>query len=156
MGSISVSGTVSAALILALVALTMTPAAAVTPAPFSIITVDVTGLRNVKGNVLICLTANAKAFPDCSKDGNATRVKIAAAKTVSIPLAVNHAGPFAISVIHDENANGKMDMTLFLPKEGFGFSRNPKIGMGPPKFANAAFAVAAGETKVSVAIKYIL
>ena len=29
---------------------------------------SITGMRNLNGNVLICLTPNAKAFPNCAKD----------------------------------------------------------------------------------------
>ena len=37
------------------------------------------------------------------------------------------------SLLHDENENSKLDTMLKIPKEGFGFSRNPAIRMGPPK-----------------------
>jgi len=49
-----------------------------------------------------------------------------------------------------------MDLALFLPKEGFGFSRNPKIGMGPPKFKSAQFSVGADDVSYAVKMKYIL
>ena len=50
-------------------------------------------------------------------------------------------GEYAISLLHDENGNGKADTVLFLPKEGFGFSRDAKARFGPPKFSAAAFTV---------------
>ena len=52
------------------------------------------------------------------------------------------AGTYAIAVVHDENGNNKLDKAIFLPKEGFGFSRNPTITVGPPSFKSASFAVA--------------
>lgn len=65
-------------------------------------------------------------------------------------------GTYAISLIHDENSNGRMDMRLFIPREGFGFSRNPAIGMGPPRFASAAFSVGAAPASQPVRVRYML
>ena len=43
-------------------------APAVTPQQLTEVSVVVTGLRNAKGQVLACLTAQPKGFPDCRKD----------------------------------------------------------------------------------------
>lgn len=80
-------------------------------------------------------------------------VKASSAAHFTIAAPAN--GTYAIALVHDENGNNKMDMALFLPKEGFGFSRNPAIGMGAPKFASASFAVS-GETAQSIKMKYML
>lgn len=116
----------------------------------------ITGLRSDKGNVLVCLSANPKHFPDCSKDANARKLKISAAHADSIEIADVKPGTYAVALIHDENANGKMDMRLFLPREGFGFSRNPKIGMGAPRFKSAQFTVGADDAHYAVRMNYIL
>lgn len=111
--------------------------------------------RNARGMIRICLTANARHFPDCSGDS--------AARTLSIPASQHSArftglapGTYAVSLIHDENGNGRMDMALMMPREGFGFSRNPRIGMGPPRFAAAAFAVGSVPVQQQVRIRYML
>lgn len=116
--------------------------------------VSVSGLRNKKGNVLVCLTANSKAFPDCSKDPNAQKRSVKATAAGSISFADIAAGTYALSLIHDENGNGKLDTSLAIPSEGFGFSRNPKITFGPPKFKSAAFAIS-GAASQSVKMKYM-
>ena len=38
---------------------------------------------------------------------------------------------------------------------GFGMSRNPKVGMGPPSFKSAAFAVGADGVKLPITMKYM-
>ncbi len=124
-------------------------------APGPEIEVSLSGLRNAKGQVLVCLTANPKAFPDCSKDKGAVRMAVKAANAAKFTVTAPANGTYAISLVHDENSNNKMDMTLFLPKEGFGFSRNPAIGMGPPKFKSASFAVE-GNTTQAIKMKYML
>lgn len=120
------------------------------------VTLSVSNLRSAKGDVLVCLTQNAKFFPDCGKDKAARKLKISAAKAGSIAFDNVTPGTYAIALIHDENANGKMDLALFLPKEGFGFSRNPAIGVGPPKFKSAQFQFDGTPMNFPVKMKYII
>lgn len=120
------------------------------------IDVSVSNLRSTKGDVLVCLSANPKYFPDCTKDKKARKIKVAAANAGNVKINGVKPGTYAIALVHDENANGKMDLRLFLPREGFGFSRNPKIGMGPPKFKSAQFTVGENNANYAVKMKYIL
>jgi uncharacterized protein (DUF2141 family) len=152
MGYTSVFGTGFVALISVLAISPMTSSATVN----SSLDVSITGKRSAKGNMLVCLTANPKAFPDCSKDPNAQNAKVMASGSAIVHFDGIAPGAYAISMIHDENGNGKMDMRVFLPKEGFGFSRNPAITFGPPKFGAASFKVSAGANSQSVKIKYML
>ncbi len=51
-------------------------------------------------------------------------------------------GTYAISVIHDENNNGKLDFNLLgIPSEGVAASNNASAFIGPPSFDNAKFYV---------------
>lgn len=117
--------------------------------------VSITGLRNTKGQVLVCLTTNPKAFPDCSRDKASVRMAVKAPDAGDFMVHTPATGTYAIAVVHDENGNNKMDVALFLPKEGFGFSRNPAITVGPPKFRSASFAVT-GDMRQSIRMKYML
>lgn len=126
------------------------------PAATASINITVSGLRSQKGDVLVCLSANPKYFPDCRKDTKARKMKVSAANAGEIEIEAVPQGTYAIALVHDENANGKMDLRLFLPREGFGFSRNPKIGMGPPKFKSAQFVMGPGNVSHAVKMKYIL
>ncbi|MEO9469661.1 DUF2141 domain-containing protein [Parasphingorhabdus sp.] len=129
---------------------------AVAPAVAATLGIAVSGLRSQKGDVLVCLSSNPKYFPDCRKDKDARKIKVAAADAATFQISDVVPGTYAVALIHDENANGKMDMRLFLPREGFGFSRNPKIGMGPPKFKSAQFEVGVTDANYAVKMKYIL
>lgn len=110
------------------------------------VTITFANLRNERGVVRLCLTGNRRHFPDCSGDANARTMTVPASAT-TVQFANVAPGTYAVSMIHDENANGRMDMRLFVPREGFGFSRNPAVRMGPPSFGSAAFAV--GDTPVT-------
>ncbi len=117
---------------------------------------NVSGLRNMKGQLMVCMTANPKAFPDCSKDSNAIKRLVPANNAADIRFSGIAPGTYAVAIVHDENHNNKMDVSLFIPKEGFAFSRNPAIGMGPPKFRSAAFLVAGADERFAIKMKYML
>ncbi|MFC4291406.1 DUF2141 domain-containing protein [Sphingorhabdus arenilitoris] len=119
------------------------------------VTVSVTNLRNQKGQLMVCLTKNPKAFPDCSKDASALKKLVPAGSASNIVFSGVEAGTYAVAIVHDENNNNKMDLRIFIPREGFAFSRNPKIGMGPPKFKSASFAVGSANVTQSVKMKYM-
>lgn len=115
-------------------------------------------MRNTRGTLLVCVTHNAAAFPDCSRDAGATRLRVATADVQgALTVQLARAGTYAVAIVHDENGNGRLDTLMMMPREGFGFSRNPAIRMGPPRFADASFAVAA-ETAASqrVRVRYML
>ena len=105
------------------------------------VVVTVVDLRSAQGSVLACLTASESTFPDCGEDRLAQRRMVRANSRVTIVFNDVPPGEYAISLLHDENGNGKADKTLFLPNEGFGFSRDAKARFGPPRFSAAAFKV---------------
>ena len=136
---------------MALLPLLLTAAAPPPPT----VEVSVTGLRSEKGQILVCLTTNRKAFPDCSKDAGSVRMAVKAADAGNFAVHAPAAGTYAIVLVHDENGNNKLDKAIFLPREGFGFSRNPTITVGPPSFKSASFTVA-GDMRQSIRMKYML
>ena len=48
-------------------------------------------------------------------------------------------GTYAVAAFHDANGNGKLDTMMGIPKEGFAFSRNPKMQPRAPHFNEASF-----------------
>ena len=140
-------------LVLALVSLVVVGAA---PPPTGEVTVSLTGLRSTKGLVQVCLTRDERAFPDCRKDADSRRLTVAAVDAGTIRFGALPAGRYAVALLHDENANGRADMTLMLPREGFGFSRDAAVSFGPPRFGKAAFAVGEVEVSVPIRMRYLL
>jgi uncharacterized protein (DUF2141 family) len=120
------------------------------------VSVTVSDLRSAKGQVLACLTTRADAFPDCEKDPFARKLTVPAASEVHLDFGAVPAGRYAISLIHDENANGKLDTRLMIPREGYGFSLDAPVRMGPPRFDRAAFAVAGETIHLAIHMRYLL
>ncbi|WP_395329776.1 DUF2141 domain-containing protein [Novosphingobium sp. BL-8H] len=119
-------------------------------------TATVTGLRSQKGNVLACLTANPRAFPDCKDDPQARKLTVPAAGLSRLDFGAMPEGRYAISLIHDENGNGRLDTALAIPREGFGFSRDAPVRFGPPSFDKAAFVVGADPVRLEIRMRYLL
>jgi uncharacterized protein (DUF2141 family) len=118
--------------------------------------VRIDNLRNGKGVVHLCLTANPAHFPDCATDPRAKKASVAPGAAGKVMLSGVSPGGYALSVFHDENANTKFDTFLKVPKEGFGFSRNPTIRFGAPKFSQVRFEVGAGIARQTVRMQYLL
>lgn len=119
--------------------------------PGADVTVRVEGLRSERGQILACLTANLHDFPDCRRDPAARKLVVPARDAAVIDFGTIASGRYAIALLHDENGNGRADMAVMIPREGFGFSRNAPARFGPPSFDRAAFAI--GDTPVSQTIR---
>ncbi len=102
--------------------------------------VTVAGIRNDRGKVEMCVFDTDEGFPDCSGlSGVVAQSAPAAAGVMRFDLDVPP-GAHAVSVLHDENGNGRMDTNFFgIPTEGGGVSNNPKPRMGPPRYSEAVF-----------------
>ncbi len=123
--------------------------------PVARLELDVSKLRSSRGFVRICLTADPDNFPKCVDDARALRRSVPAGQT-QLRFDALPVGGYAAAVIHDENGNRKLDTALGIPREGFGFSRNPAIGFGPPRFSAARFAIDADGTREDVRMRYLL
>ena len=108
------------------------------------LTVRVTGARNTKGKIWVTVFQDAQGFPeDPSKAVRQQSVDIDP-NTMSAQVTFKDLpqGTFAVSVLHDENGNGKMDKNFVgMPKEGYGASNNPKKKKRAPTFDEAKFSL---------------
>ena len=126
------------------------------PAPDSVkLEISLTGLLSSNGQVLLCVWHSPKRFPGGKCEGEGQRFVLPAAPTVAleVPLAP---GDYAVSLLHDENGNGKLDKNMLgIPKEGVGFSQNPTLAFSAPSYAATRFDVA-GDTSETIRMKYFL
>lgn len=104
--------------------------------------------------IQLCVTADPAHFPDCSKADALKRTVPASARTVRLEGLAP--GSYAVSLFHDENQNGRLDTLFGIPREGFGFSRNPVVRFGPPRFDAARFEMTAPTTEQAIRLRYLL
>lgn len=131
--------------------------AGATPPKAGEVAITVTDLRSARGVVRACMTTRPEIFPRCRKDPASYRAVVPAAQQVELVFSDVEPGRYAIALLHDENGNGKADRVLgMMPKEGFGFSRDAKVQMGPPRFEDAAFDYAGDAAVLTIRMRYML
>jgi len=114
------------------------------------VTVTVTNIPGVKGDLLVGLYDSAKAFTDDPMP-QSPKVTLESDGDVTARIPNVKPGTYAISVIQDLNQNGKLDKSfLGMPKEPLAFSMIEEIPRGKPKFEDCAFEV--GDEDVAMTI----
>ena len=136
-------------------ALSLLLAAAVAPAPAGELDVRIDGVRSDRGVLHLCLTREPAHFPDCGKDPRALKRSIESVGR-TVRFTGLEPGGYALSIFHDENSNGRLDTLLGIPREGFGFSRNPVVRFGPPRFDQVRLNLTAGISRQTVRMQYML
>lgn len=120
---------------------------------FKQLSIEITQLRNNKGHVLVSIFDKADGFPG-NPNKAVRKEKIAIKEGVaSINIDDLPAGDYAIAILHDENDNLRMDKSLGIPKEGYGFSNNARGIMGPPPFTKARFRLE-GSKRIEIKARY--
>jgi uncharacterized protein (DUF2141 family) len=122
----------------------------------NVIHVEISGLRSAKGQMLCALYASAEAFPKKADQAVSRLTAKIAERQATCDFTGIAPGTYAVSVVHDENANGKLDTNFVgMPREGVGASNDAKGHMGPPKFAAASFAYRGGRLELKIHVNYL-
>lgn len=119
--------------------------------------VVVDNIRNANGFLIVALYSQGtqQAFP-AQPDKALKKIQVPAKEgkqTVHFDNVDD--GKFAVTIVHDENGNGTMDHNFIgLPREGFGFSNNPKVRFSLPSFDAASFAISGSPQQISISMTY--
>lgn len=117
------------------------------------LTVSVSGLHSTRGQLVACLWKDKSGFPSCEKSKTALRKTLrVTGSSMVVSFAGLAPGDYAVTIHHDENADGKMQRMLgMMPREGVGVSNNPG---GMPRYAKSLTTVD-GQTAISVTMRYL-
>lgn len=108
------------------------------------LTVNISGLNSSDGNLLVGIYNKKKSF--LKKPIKSTIIKIENKKALVLFRNLPK-GIYAVSFVHDENDNKKMDTNFIgIPKEDYGCSNNATGFMGPPKYKDAKFVLEEDKT----------
>ena len=108
------------------------------------LTINISGLNSNKGNLLVGLYNEKESFLKKQFKGDVVKIKDKKSIVIFKDLPK---GEYAVSFVHDENDNKKMDTNMFkIPKEDYGCSNNARGFMGPPKYDDAKFQLTANKT----------
>ncbi|MEQ3676106.1 MAG: DUF2141 domain-containing protein [Dokdonia sp.] len=107
------------------------------------LTVTIENLKNTNGTLIFSLYNSEGSLPD-EKFKRYYKIKNTEIENRNAKVVFNNLpeGSYAVTVLHDENNNGKIDkkFMLPLPKEGVGFSNYIDFGLSNrPNFKDASF-----------------
>lgn len=121
-----------------------------------ILDVQIKNIRNTKGQLCIAIFADQNGFKAekpiwemkyCKKELTTGELRI------RIPIKE---GKYGLSVLDDENENGKMNYGILgIPREGFGFSNYVHKGIKVPCFTDFSFGIKKEDrVEIKVEMKY--
>jgi uncharacterized protein (DUF2141 family) len=115
----------------------------------STLTIEITGLENNKGRVIVALL-------DKNKEDVADQSSVIINNQCSVSFKNLKHGRYAFQYFHDENENIELDTNILgIPKEGFGFSNDAMGKFGPKDFSEWLFDFS-GDTLLKMKIQYML
>ncbi|MFN4121883.1 MAG: DUF2141 domain-containing protein [Flavobacteriales bacterium] len=121
------------------------------------LTINLNGLRNDKGNVMIGVYDKADGFPDDYQKIYLQKI-YPASDVISKPIIIEvpRNKKYAVAIIHDENKNNKLDTNfLGMPTEGYGFSNNKTGVFGAPSFKDCCFDIGdVSQKSIHIKLKY--
>jgi len=155
-----IGGVLSVIACMALLGSAVAPSRAQTPSCAAAgkprLNVTVENVRSNRGELIIELYAND---PDgfLSAEGRVERVHWKAQSPVTKAcILAPEPGPFAVVIYHDENSDGRFNRSMLgIPTEGFGFSNNVRVLLGPPSLSSVLIDVPRGETSLEVRLRYM-
>jgi len=112
------------------------------------IVLEVYDFENLNGNIAVAIYNSSSTFNSETLFYRDTAISVIATD-MSIEIDSLVAGTYAISLLHDADESGDMEMGGFLnliPQEGFGFSNNPSIGLSEPTFNECKFVIEEGQS----------
>ncbi len=120
------------------------------------LSVRVEGARNARGLIRLALFHSAEGFPEDHPKAVRT-LSVAAAGAVEVTLQDVPEGTWALAVLHDENADGRLDKNLLgVPREGICVSGLSGRMWRIPTFEDARFVLPAKGLKLTLGLQYWL
>ena len=109
----------------------------------STIEVSMSGFDSNDGTAMIALYNSEENFLEKRFMGEISKIEN---NKAMVTFSDVPEGVYAISIFHDEDDNGKLNMIMgFYPSEATGTSNNAPAKFGPPKWEDAKFEVKNGQ-----------
>jgi uncharacterized protein (DUF2141 family) len=118
------------------------------------LTVHVSGLRSDKGVLQYCVSPAGAAFPECLGAGVVSGSEAISHQAAVFTVRGLRTGDYAVAVYHDQNSSKRLDTLIGIPREGYGFSRNPAFKPRAPRFDEAAISLNRN-TDITIRMRYL-
>jgi len=118
--------------------------------------IKIVGIKKKQGQLCLSLFNCKQGFPNNVNKAIETCCIEVTDNQATINFSNLEYGSYAVAVFHDENNDGILNFNwLGIPIEGFGFSQNPHILKGIPKFEDSAVMVNDDHRNIEIKLKYI-
>ena len=126
------------------------------PVEGATVTASVVNLRSQKGNVVCRLYRSEADFPRSPSGNVRKKVTVVPGRPTRCVFEGVAPGTYAMTLIHDENDNGKLDKNFIgMPTEGYGVSNNRTYATKAPSWAECKFSVAPGKSRdLGIELRY--
>lgn len=133
-----------------------TSTAAGEPPEGATVSANVVNLRSQKGNVVCRLYRSEADFPRSPTGNVRKKVTVVPGRPTRCTFENVAPGTYAMTFIHDENDNGKLDKNfLGMPTEGYGVSNNRTYATKAPSWSECKFAVERGtQRNLGIELRY--
>jgi uncharacterized protein (DUF2141 family) len=120
------------------------------------VTASVLNLRAHKGNVVCRLYRSEADFPRSPTGNVRKKMTVVPGRPTRCTFENVAPGTYAMTFIHDENDNGKLDKNLLgMPTEGYGVSNNRTYATKAPSWAECKFVVERGKKRdLGIELRY--
>ena len=117
--------------------------------------VDVEGIRKAEGLVAVTLYADDSSRFLAKRGSLYVGRTAALAPDTRVCIYLPSTGTYALGVYHDADGDRKYGRNAVgLPREGFGFSNNPAVILGIPRFSSVRLAVPRDNMSTKVRLRY--
>ncbi|HAX46854.1 MAG: DUF2141 domain-containing protein [Nitrospinaceae bacterium] len=111
------------------------------------------GFKSGGGQFIVNVFATEAGYPLDSSQAVRTYNGDVTHETMEIQLEEIAFGTYAVTVLHDEDKDGKMTTGfLGMPKEAIGISNNPRSYFGAPAYEDALFKINQIEKTIAIAL----
>lgn len=113
--------------------------------------VRVTGFRDREGQLRVQVyRAREEEYLASGRHVARVDTPMTPAGDISVCVALPEAGPHVVAVLHDRDASGRLNPW----RDGVGFARNPRLGLGKPPLARVTVEVS-GVIRETVVLNYL-
>jgi uncharacterized protein (DUF2141 family) len=119
-----------------------------------ILVVNIDGLPNNKGKVMIALDNTKESFSSNGNSAYKGANAVIKEKKASVTFNALPYGLYAVKVFHDENNNDELDSNIMgIPREAYGFSNNARGTFGPASWDDACFEITNDSLVISITLE---
>jgi uncharacterized protein (DUF2141 family) len=117
--------------------------------------IEFTGIRSLEGQIAVGVNTSPEGWPREPEEELLWTKENMKGGTLVVTIENLEYGTYAFSVLDDLDFDQEMKFFMGIPREGFGFSRNPPHKLSEPDFEECSIEVNQPHQKITIEMRYI-